>query len=102
MMDYKYEAEFPGTSGLAWYKPEQWALLRAESVDSDDLEETYGEWLEFAKWYLCDVWESGIDIFKVDVDVEEMVAWCKCRNRPLDGEARVEFVALKLKALHPE
>lgn len=101
-MDYEYDAELPVTSGLAWYKPEQWALLRAESVDSDDLEETYGEWLEFAKRYLSEIWESGIDIFKVEVDVEEMVAWCKSRNRPLDGEARVEFVALKLKEQHPE
>ena len=88
--------KFPGNIGIAWYKPEQWELLRAESVDSKDLEDTYEEWLEFVEQQMKEVRESGIVISKVEVDVEEILAWCRGRRRPLDADARTEFVTQKM------
>jgi hypothetical protein len=90
-------AQFPGSFGIAWYRREQWALLKSVATDSDEIEETYDEWLEFAQRYLKEVWESGIDILKVEIDVEELIQWCQTNNRAVDGEARSDFVVLKLK-----
>ncbi len=34
--------------GMAWYRREQWPMLRAVSADADKLEESYDEWVEYA------------------------------------------------------
>src|SRR3954469_25492984 len=34
--------------GFAWYRPEQWQLLRSLAADRDKLEETYDQWLTYA------------------------------------------------------
>lgn len=101
-MKHGSDAEFPGVSGVAWYRREQWALLKSVAADAGDLEDSYDEWLEFAERYLKDVWDTGIDIFKVEVDVDELVRWCQEQNRPVDGAARSEFVTAKLKEQHPQ
>lgn len=101
-MNYESDAEFPGMSGIAWYKREQWALLKSVSADADELEDTYDEWLEYAKRHQKDIWDTGINIFKVDVDVEELIRWCQDQGRPVDGAARAEFVSMKLKEQPPE
>ena len=91
------DAEFPMVSGVAWYKREQWALLKSTAPDADDLEETYDEWLEFAKHSFKVIWDTGIDLVKVDVDVDELIEWCKNEERPVDGAARTSFVIQKMK-----
>jgi len=91
------DAEFPMVSGGAWYKREQWALLKSTAPDADDLEETYDEWLEFAKHSFKVIWDTGIDLVKVDVDVDELIEWCRNEERPVDGAARTSFVIQKMK-----
>jgi len=81
----------------AWYKPEQWQLLRAVSTDKDRLEETHAEWESQAKESFLQYRRDGMDITKVVIDVTELIDWCKKKDRPVDGAARATFVALKLK-----
>ena len=82
-------------SGVAWYKREQWDLLKSVAPDADKLEKTYDEWIEYAERAFKDVRETGIDLVKVDV--EELIRWCKDKRRPVDGAARTSFVIHKLK-----
>lgn len=82
-------------SGVAWYRRDQWSLLKSASADAEDLEETYDEWLEYAQRHFKDIWDAGIDLHKVDVDVEDLIAWCQEHNRPLDAAARAEYVTKK-------
>ena len=77
--------------GVAWYKPEQWALLRAYAEDSDTLENTYPEWLEIAKQSYKDLEQQGLNLTKVEVDVDSLVEWCKEKNIPLNGAARSRY-----------
>ena len=84
----------------AWYRREQWALLRGASVDSDCLEEFYDDWLPFAEKSFKQRKADGLDIHKVDVDVEELIEWCREKNLPLDGAARASFAATKLQDSH--
>jgi hypothetical protein len=82
-------------SGVAWYRRDQWPLLKSASADAEDLEETYDEWLEYAERHFKDIWDAGINLHKVDVDVEDLIGWCREQNRPLDGSARAAYVIKK-------
>lgn len=82
--------------GFAWYRPDQWSLLRSLSVDSDKLEETYEQWLAFANKTVDDLRCQGISVQKMDVDVRELSVWCKKHGCPLDGDARAAYVSEKM------
>ena len=77
--------------GVAWYRREEWELLRAMAADADSLEKTYEEWLAVAEKTLRKLRQQGLELHKVDVDVTELAAWCRAQGRPLDGGARAEF-----------
>jgi hypothetical protein len=76
---------------MAWYRPEQWTLLRAVSADGERLEATYEEWLSFASGQLRDLEAHGLQVEKIDVEVAALVRWCNSQGRPVDGEARAEY-----------
>ena len=83
--------------GMAWYRPDQWDALRVVSSDSEELEATFREWEEYASVQYEDLRKAGINIQKVDVNVPELVAWCKARGVPVDSDSRSEFAADKLR-----
>ena len=83
--------------GVAWYQPEQWSLLRALAADADELEQTHAEWLAGAVKTLEDLRKQGVPAVRVDVDLHELCAWCQSHGRALDGKARAEYVAEKLR-----
>jgi hypothetical protein len=58
--------------GVAWYRPEQWQRIREISSDSDDLEDTYEEWLSSAEQNLKEINGPGLRLQKVDVDSEQL------------------------------
>jgi hypothetical protein len=82
--------------GIAWYRPEQWTMLRALASDPEVLEKTHAEWLNFAAKKLEELRKDGILVRKIDVDVQELAAWCQSRDRVLNGEARASFVTDKM------
>ena len=83
--------------GVAWYRKEQWGDLLGVSEDRDKLEATYGEWLIEANLALRRMRQSGMDIRKVDVDVEELVRWCREQGRPVNAASRAYYVAERVK-----
>ena len=83
--------------GVAWYRKEQWERLRSVSSDRDGLETAFEEWEESAKRKFNELRIAGNAVEKVDVDVEELVTWCKGRGMEIDGKARSHFVADKLR-----
>ncbi len=76
---------------MAWYRQEQWALLRAVSADSDQLEATYDEWLVFATRQVRDLESRGIRVQKIEVEVGSLTRWCESESRVVDGDARAEY-----------
>jgi hypothetical protein len=87
----------PVLIGAAWYRPEQWGLLRSLAVDAEKLEETYEEWLAIATKTVADMQSNGIAVRKVDVNVRELATWCQARGRALDAGARATFVSEKVE-----
>lgn len=83
--------------GVAWYRPDQYALLRALAVDSDSMADTYEQWLAGVTKTMDDLRQKGVVARRVDVDVKDLVAWCEKRKRPLDGAARSEYAVEKVR-----
>jgi len=79
------------TVAIAWYRREQWGMLRAVSADAAKLEESYDDWLEFASRHVKELEARGIGVHKIDVEVGALTRWCKRQRRPVDGEARAEY-----------
>ena len=84
-------------SGIAWYREQQWSRLLEVAADSAELERTYDEWHAVAKQAALDCARAGVWTRKVEVDVDELVAWCRLQGRPVDAKARSVFVAEKLQ-----
>ena len=85
-------------TGIAWYRREQWARLRELSVDADELEESYDDWLTGVQKTLVQMAVTGVQARKVDVDVDELARWCRRERRPLDSAARAAFAAVRLRS----
>ena len=87
------ESESQLVLGIAWYRRDQWSRLRELSLDADELEATYEEWLVWATERLEELKAKGVAAHKVDVDVEELLNWCWKNALPVAGPARAQFAA---------
>ena len=87
-------------TAIAWYKPEQWALLKAYSADKDKLEDTFEEWAEHAEQQFEGLKKSGLKMHKVVIDIDALVSWCKERDLPINGESRSKYAAYLLREIH--
>jgi hypothetical protein len=92
------EGETEVIVGVGWYRPEHWVKLLEVSIDRDSLEKTYEEWLHFAEKALFDLQRTtGISPKKVYIDIMELIAWCKSKQRPVNAAARAEFAQVLLE-----
>ncbi len=83
--------------GAAWYRREQWIRLLEIASDRDALESTYEEWESDAEKALLDFAHRGVQVHKVDIDVDELISWCRANGRSVDAKARAAFTAEKLQ-----
>ncbi len=82
--------------GVAWFSAEQWAKLGEIAADADELQ-SYEEWKTNATSALETLVGMGRMVLKVDVEVDALVEWCQSKGRPVNAEARSEYVAFKLR-----
>ena len=83
--------------GIAWYRKEQWILLRQIIEKPNDIENTYEEWLYSAMEFKRTMGTSGLTIEEVDIDIPDVITWCKKQNKPINSKSISEYVANKLK-----
>ncbi len=80
---------------LAYYRKKDWKQF----IDSvDDRESMHDTWKDWHKSYLkakSDLTNKGYDVKEVEVDVDELIKYCKLRGIKNDGKARSQFVADK-------
>lgn len=79
------------------YRPEQWERLREVSEDVKDLEDTYQAWLQTAERMIREGIPANVTIEKVDLDVEDVLAWCNERGLALNAETRSRYVSERLR-----
>ncbi len=69
----------PVALALVWFRRGEWPRLLASAADRDELEETYDDGCEARK--SCSMTARGVGIEKVDVGVDELLAWCRHEKR---------------------
>jgi len=87
-------------TGVAWYRPEQWDRLREVSEDVENLEETYDAWLHTAERMIREGIPADVVVEKIDVDVEEVLAWCNVRGLQMNAASRARFVSERVRQKH--
>jgi hypothetical protein len=89
-------------TGVAWYRREQWQRLREVSEDVDNLEETYDAWLQTAEGMIRDGLPPNAVVEKIDIDVEEVLAWCNILGLPMNAASRSRFVSERVRKIHEQ
>jgi hypothetical protein len=84
---------------IAWYRPEQWALLKAYSSDKDVLEDSFEEWVIHAEKTFKEYKKSGMNLHKILIDIDALVAWCRENDLSIDAESRSQYAATLMKEL---
>jgi hypothetical protein len=83
--------------GVIWCDREQWERLKATADDRDQLDDTFEEWQATVGAAMQSFEAQGMAVRKVDLDVDELLAWCRSRGRRNDGPARAEYASAKLQ-----
>ena len=87
------------TSVVAWYREDQWDRLRELSSDRDGMAETYAEWRDTAERNFKDLTDAGASLRRLELDVEDLWAWCRAQGCELDGAARARYTAHRAREL---
>jgi hypothetical protein len=79
--------------GLARYRKDQWQRWLDVVDDRQVWEESYERWHGQAEVMAERLRRAGLEIVWVDLDVDELAAWCKSRGYCNDSEARSRYAA---------
>jgi len=79
--------------GIGFYRREQWPLLIETAVDSHLLEKTYDEWMEVLDSSIEKIRVAGLEPELVEIDVEELLSFCKKEGLPNNAATRSRFIA---------
>jgi hypothetical protein len=79
--------------GIGFYRREQWPLLIETAVDSHLIEKTYDDWMTVLDSSIEKIRASGLEPELVDIDVEELLAFCKKEGLPNNAACRARFIA---------
>ena len=83
--------------GIGFYREDQWPLLLGTADDADMMIEKYDKWLTGIERLIENMKTEGIEPVKVDIDVYELLAYCRQFNIKNNGETRSLFVAELLR-----
>ena len=79
--------------GVCWYRQDQYERFLASADDRDKLEDTWAEWQVTAERVLRQYRARGLNIRKVEVDLDDLLAYCHAEGRLNDAAARSAYVA---------
>ena len=83
--------------GIAWWRREQWDRLLEISEDAEGQYDSYDEWEADAEKNLAGG-ANGIAGEKVDIDVEELLAWCNENGLTVNGQSRAQYVTKVMRS----
>ena len=85
--------------GVPWYRPEQWEFLKEVVEDKENFNKIYEESRLESEEKIKRLEAQGIHPVQIEVDVEEMIAWCSSQGLSVNPETRTKFMMDKLKEL---
>jgi len=87
-------------TGILWWKPKQWEKAKEISSDGHVFDDTYQDWKEGAEKALKNFQDLGVTVYKIEIDLDELIKWCNRKQLPLDSSARSRFVSMKVRKYH--
>lgn len=94
----EYVSDSGAVTGIAWYRRDEWARLRELATDAEKLDEAYDDWLAGAQKMIVQMTVTGVRVRRVDIELDELVRWCRQGGRPIDSAARAAFTAERLRS----
>ena len=78
---------------VAWYRRPQWEARRQVADDKDSLDTTYVGWQVGAEKTVQELSMAVAQVRRIEVDVDELVKWCRHRGLQNTAAARSQYVA---------
>ena len=86
--------------GVGWYSLDQWSKLKLWADDPEALGANYEQWRAGVEKTLQELRsQEGLRAVKVSIDVQVLRQRCRDHGKRLDGNARAQFIAEKVRAL---
>ena len=80
---------------LAYYRKNDWKRFIKIIDDRENMHDTWKEWhLDFLKMKR-NLISSGFGVIDIEIDLDELINYCKSRGIKNDGKARSQFVQTK-------
>lgn len=77
---------------ICFYTPASYEELKKVAGDKKDLCDTYADWLvEFSK-AVNGLKEQGLEVAPVNINISELIKWCKQNNLKNTGSSRSKYV----------
>ena len=80
------------TIAIVWYRAADWPRLRMLLAGTDELPDTYAEWLASAEGLLTQLRRDRIPAERVPLDPDTFSAWCAVRGLAPDAQARSRYI----------
>ena len=84
---------------LTYYRKDQYDRYREISVDKEAFSKSYDEMMVSAKSKYKDMENKGFKVVKIEIDIEELIEWCRHRKVTINPESRTKFSMEKLKEM---
>jgi hypothetical protein len=82
--------------GFAWFELEQWQKLQSALGVNARPDGSYVDWVRQARHVMDAHIAAGYDVRKVNINVDEYLAWCRYKGIALSVAAQDQFATYKL------
>lgn len=83
----------PAVVGVGWYRQEEYDRFLASAQDRDDLDDTWAEWQITAERAIRQLRAQGLDVRKVEIALDDLLAYCMVEGKPNTAATRAAYVA---------
>jgi hypothetical protein len=80
---------------IAYYKKEDWSRLLLIIDDKESMHDSWNEWFTAYSKAKTDLISQGFMVVDVEIDLDELIRYCKLRRVKNNGKARSQFVQEK-------
>ena len=80
---------------LAYYRKKDWKRFIKIIDDRESIHDTWNEWHKAFLKTKKDLISEGFDVADIEIDLDELINYCKMRGIKNDGKARSQFVQAK-------
>ena len=80
---------------LAYYRKKEWKRFIKIIDDRESMHDTWNEWHKDFLKTKRHLISSGFEVVDIEIDLDELMNFCKIRDIKNDGKARSQFVQAK-------